>query len=288
MNKFINLNHSRIAYSCVGSGPDVLFVHGWPVDSKTYRYVVPELSKHFTCHLFDLPGAGETIWTKQTPISLEGHCETLCELVDALGLKQYALVAHDSGGVFARYLAANDPDRVQGMVLSNTDIPGHHPANVAKLVSSAKLPGFQMLLRLLLNNKAFRVSHYFGKGMFYDLDKFEGEFGDLYIRPLARNRQTLNGQMQLIHGWDWALLDNLTCLHRQIKAPVQLIWGRNDVIFPLKYARSMVDEFGGSVELQVVRNSRLYVQEEQPEAFLQHALPFLQTCFSAAFHPQSV
>lgn len=276
---FIDLNHTRIAYKKVGQGPDVVFVHGWPVDSKTYRYVLPELSKYFTCHLFDLPGAGESIWSRQTPISLEGHCKTLQEIVAQLDLNEYALVAHDSGGVFARYLAANDASRVTGLVLSNTDLADHHPANVARLVQLANLPGFSALFRILLRFKAFRLSGSFGKGMFYDLEKFEGEFGDLYIRPLAYDRQALKGQMQLIYGWDWAFLDELTHLHKKIKAPVQLIWGREDVIFPLKQARTMQKEFAGHVELHVVKGSRLYVQEEQPDAFLHHALPFLHHCF---------
>ncbi|MFK7805344.1 MAG: alpha/beta fold hydrolase [Anaerolineae bacterium] len=279
MTNFIDLKHSRIAHKAVGNGPDLVFVHGWPLDSRTYRHIVPELSKHFTCHLIDLPGVGETIWDDQTPIGIEAHCHTLREVVDALNLSSYALVAHDSGGVFARHLAANDPDRVRGLVLSNTDIPRHYSPTLKLLVNSAKLPGASFLMRLLLRIRLFRLSKYFGKGMFYDLEQFEGEFGDLYIRPLYQDKKVLNGQMQLIYGWDWDFLDQLTEIHGRIKAPVQLIWGANDVIFPLNKGRPMANEFGAGAEFKVIKKSRLYVQEEQPEAFLQHALPFLQSCF---------
>ena len=279
MTNFIDLKHSRIAHTAVGSGPDLVFVHGWPLDSRTYRHVIPELSKHFTCHLIDLPGVGETVWNKQTPISIEAHCHTLREVVDALNLSSYALVAHDSGGMFARHLAAHDPDRVRGLVLSNTDIPGYHSPTLKLLVNSAGLPGVSVLMRLLIRNQMFRLSKYFGKGMYYDLDQFEGEFGDLYIRPLYQDKEVLNGQMQLIYGWNWDFIDDLTAIHSQIKAPVQLIWGENDVIFPLKEARPMVNEFGSGAELKVVKESCLYVHEEQPEQFVEHALPFLQSCF---------
>ena len=147
-------------------------------------------------------------------------------------------------------------------MLSNTDVPDHHPANVKLLVNASRIPGARFLLGMLLRLPAFRLSNFFGKGIFYDLEKFEGEFGDLFIRPLYREQKVLKGQMQLINSWDWAFLDNLAEIHEQISAPVQLIWGRNDVIFPLKLGKQMMADFGGDVELKVIKNSRLYVQEE--------------------------
>ncbi|MEM8863224.1 MAG: alpha/beta hydrolase [Chloroflexota bacterium] len=279
MTNFIDLKYSSIAHTKVGSGPDLVFVHGWPVDSRTYRYVVPELSKHFTCHLIDLPGAGKTIWNQQTPISLKGHCETLHQIIEALNLDSYALVAHDSGGVFARYMGANDQSKVRGMILSNTDIPRYYSPTLKLLVNSAKLPGYNWLMRTLLRFPAFRLSKYFGRGMFYDLKKFEGEFGDFYIRPLYQDKKVLTGKLQLIYTWNWDFLDDLTSIHARIKAPIQFIWGKNDVIFPLTKGREMLSEFNTKTDFKVIKRSRLYVQEEQPEQFVQHALPFLKNCF---------
>ena len=46
------------AYRRVGVGPDVLFVHGWPVSGATFRTLLPHLVDHVTCHVVDLPGAG--------------------------------------------------------------------------------------------------------------------------------------------------------------------------------------------------------------------------------------
>ena len=279
MTHFIDLPTARIAYRSVGNGPDLVFVHGWPVDSETYRYLIPALSKQFTCHLFDLPGAGKTIWNEQTDISLSGHCETLQQVVDHLNLSAYALFAQDSGGVFARHLAAIRPDHVRGMVLCNTDIPKIYASSLKMLITSAKIPGYSKLMPALLRYKAFRLSGLFGQTMFYDLDKFEADFGDRYIQPLYENPAVFAGQMALIRNWEWSFLDGLTQIHRQISAPVQLIWGREDVIFPLKHAQKMVDELGGQTELHVINNSRLYVHEEQPAQVLQVAQPFLQSCF---------
>ena len=38
----------EVAYRTVGTGPDVLFVHGWPVSGATYRTLLPHLVDHVT------------------------------------------------------------------------------------------------------------------------------------------------------------------------------------------------------------------------------------------------
>ena len=38
----------------------MLFVHGWPVSGATFRRLLPHLTEHVTCHLLDLPGAGDS------------------------------------------------------------------------------------------------------------------------------------------------------------------------------------------------------------------------------------
>ena len=57
-DRYLDVGAGEAAYRCVGTGPDVLFVHGWPVSSATFRKLLPHLVDHVTCHVIDLPGAG--------------------------------------------------------------------------------------------------------------------------------------------------------------------------------------------------------------------------------------
>ena len=75
----------------------------------------------------DLPGLGETLWTEATDFMFAAQADTLRSFVDAFGLLQYAIVAHDTGGTIARRLAVIDGHRVNRMVLIGTEIPGHRP-----------------------------------------------------------------------------------------------------------------------------------------------------------------
>ena len=122
--ELVDVGHSRLAYRRVGRGPDLLLVHGWPLTMATYRRLLPTLAEQFTCHLVDLPGAGFTEISERTPISMHDHCDTLERAIEVIGLDRYALLAHDSGGFFARAVAARHGDRVTGIVLGNTETPG--------------------------------------------------------------------------------------------------------------------------------------------------------------------
>ena len=67
----------EVAYRRVGTGPDVLFVHGWPVSSATFRTLLPHLTDHVTCHLIDLPGAGSSRFTADTPLTIDNHIHSV-------------------------------------------------------------------------------------------------------------------------------------------------------------------------------------------------------------------
>ncbi|MGH3584380.1 MAG: alpha/beta fold hydrolase, partial [Mycobacterium sp.] len=58
--RFLDVGAGEVAYRTIGTGPDVLFVHGWPVSSATFRTLLPYLVDHVSCHLIDLPGAGSS------------------------------------------------------------------------------------------------------------------------------------------------------------------------------------------------------------------------------------
>src|SRR5262245_65264345 len=85
-HEYVAVSHGRLAYWRFGRGPDVVFVHGWPLHSATFRGIVPALARSFTLHLLDLPGTGHSEW--DGPIDLASHAVTLRSAIDALGLRQ--------------------------------------------------------------------------------------------------------------------------------------------------------------------------------------------------------
>ena len=82
---FVDIGHSQLAYWQYGQGPDLVLVHGWPLHSATYRYLLPHLSRHYRCHLFDLPGTGQTRTGASAPFGIHAHGESLMKAIRAKG-----------------------------------------------------------------------------------------------------------------------------------------------------------------------------------------------------------
>jgi haloalkane dehalogenase len=273
-HQFLDVGHSRLAYWKFGGGPDLVFVHGWPLHAATFRRVLPYLADGFTCHLLDLPGTGQTQSDAGAPIDLMAHAATVRTAIDLLGLRSYALVAHDSGGFIARVVAAGDP-RARGLVLGNTEIPGYMPPLVAMYAMMVKLPGGSRLLRLLMRSRWIRESALGFRGCFRDMAALGGAFHDFFVAPLLADGPGAEGQMQLLRTLRKEDFEQLRDVHGRIRVPVLLIWGDDDPFFPLDRARPMLGQFGGEARLDVIQGAKLFVHEDHPGEFAGLARPFL-------------
>ena len=275
-DRIVDAGHEKLAYWRLGKGPDVVMVHGWPLDSRTFRNIAPALAERFTVHLFDLPGIRSS--TQNQTASFDGHTRALRAAIDTLGLDSYALVAHDSGGVFARMLAASDHPRVRGLVLEGSEIPGHRPPLFETYVKLSRLPGFDTILLTVLKSSTMRRSRFGFGGCFTEPGYVDGEFYDLFLAPMLSDRRKGEGHLALMRAVDFDEVDRLRDLHGSIRAPVLCVWGTDDPFFPIEKARAMLPQFVNA-SLVEIPGAKLFAHEDHPKAFLQHAMPFLDRCF---------
>ena len=73
--EFIDIGSVNMAYQKIGSGPPVIFLHGWPFNSSSYRKIIPYLEQHLTCYTIDSAGLGNSIWTDKTDFSFPGQAK---------------------------------------------------------------------------------------------------------------------------------------------------------------------------------------------------------------------
>ena len=64
---------------------------------------------------------------------------------------------------------------------------------------------------------------------------------------------------------------------REIRCPVLLLWGEDDVTFPVALAEPMAAQFGGPTTFVRIPHASLMPHEERPEAVLASLLPFLES-----------
>jgi pimeloyl-ACP methyl ester carboxylesterase len=269
---FIQLSDGKLAYWRTGRGPDVVFVHGWPLHAATFRHVAPALAQQFTLHFFDLPGCGKTEWRGRH--GLEANAAAVRAAVDKLKLARYALVGHDSGGASARFIAAADA-RVEALVLGNTEIPFHRAWLVEFYAWAARRPWLAALIFSTLRWSWLRRSPLAFGGLFTDAAYIDGEFGELFVRPLLTDRDVARQQMQLLLTLDQGVIDALPAVHARIQAPVLCIWGPHDPFFPLAKARAMLPQFAGGATLVEITDAKLLAHEDHADEFVAAAAPFL-------------
>ena len=114
----LDLPSGNVSYIDEGDGPTLLFIHAglW---SFIWRDTIVRLQKDFRTIAIDFPGSGLAA-ASDTEMSIPGLSTVLAEFVAELDLSDVTLVAHDLGGPVALGAAADDPDRYQALVLTNT------------------------------------------------------------------------------------------------------------------------------------------------------------------------
>ena len=263
----------ELAYRRVGDGPDVLFVHGWPVSGGTFRGLLPYLADEVTCHVIDLPGAGWSRFSPDAPLSVEGHITAVRTAVDLLGLDQVAVVGHDSGGLIARHAMAGDP-RLRAMGLIDTEQSQGLSWLFKAFLAARHLPAFGAGFAWALGQRRIRRSDLVLGGAFADKSLLDGEFDELFLAPLRTDRARRDAALKVLDSFSQDHVRALAGLHEQIKVPVQLVWGAGDPFFPVAWAREMAGTFADG-RIEVIEGARLFSHEEKPEAVAKALLPVL-------------
>jgi pimeloyl-ACP methyl ester carboxylesterase len=269
----LDVGAGEVAYRRVGSGPDVLFVHGWPVSSATFRTLLPHLTDHVTCHLIDLPGAGSSRFTADTPLSIDHHIHSVRRVIDLLELDDVAVVGHDSGGMIARHAVAGDT-RLRALGLIDTEQSTGLSWKFKTFIAGRHVPGFGAGLGWLAGQPRLRRNRLVLGDAFVDRALLDGEFDEFFLQPLHRSRVHRDAAIRLLRSFDHQHVRDLRALHQRIDVPVQLVWGEQDRFFPVEWAREMIADFAHA-ELEVIAGAGLFSHEERPVEVAQALLPVL-------------
>ncbi|MEI7619683.1 MAG: alpha/beta hydrolase [Actinomycetota bacterium] len=272
-DRFIDVGTGEVAYRRVGSGPDVLFVHGWPVSSATFRSLLPHLTDHVTCHLIDLPGAGSSRFTTDTPLTIENHIHSVRRVLEVLDLNNVAVVGHDSGGLIARHAVAGSP-RLRALGLLDTEQSTGLSWKFKSFIAGRRIPGFGAGLGWVAGQPRLRRNRLVLGDAFVDRSLLDGEFDEFFLKPLNQSPAHRNAAIQLLKSFDYQHVRDLREVHRRISVPVQLVWGEHDRFFPVNWAREMLADFADA-RLAVIKGAGLFAHEERPAEVAQALLPIL-------------
>ena len=115
----LRASQTQIAYQEQGSGPGVVLLHAFPLDSSMWRYQVGALADRFRVIAPDFPGFGGS--AVSAGLTMDSAADVVAELLDHLGMNERVVVGGVSmGGYAALAFARLYPQRVRALILADT------------------------------------------------------------------------------------------------------------------------------------------------------------------------
>lgn len=264
----ISLNGKSCHYQDVGEGYPLLFGHSYLWSSDMWKPQLEFLSKEYRCIAPDLWSHGKSEKITQ-PTTIAELSENAWQLMNLLGIREFAVIGLSVGGMWGGELALRHPESVKALVLMDTFL-GDEPLSTQQKYFS--------MLDIIESQKKFVTPL---------LDQ---------IVPLFFSPTTLSKNSLLVENFRNALatiseadIPGIVSLGRTIfsrsgslerlpslKQPTLILVGRDDIPRPPKEAREMADRLPNAV-LQIIDEAGHISNLEQPALVNAWLSNFLKT-----------
>jgi len=256
VDSVITEDGTRIHFKDWGTGPAVVFSHGWPLQGDAWEDQMIFLASHgYRVIAHDRRGHGLSSqpWGGN---DMDTYADDLATLLNALDIKEATLVGHSTGGgEVARYIGRHGSARVKKAVLVGAVPP--------QMVKSATNPG----------GLPMEVFDGIRAGVLADRSQF---FKDLtlpfygYNRPGAKVSEGVRDTFWA-QGMQCGIKNAYDCIKqfsevdftedlKKIDVPVLVVHGSDDQIVPIDAARK--------ASAKIIKNAKLGIYEGAP-----HGLP---------------
>jgi pimeloyl-ACP methyl ester carboxylesterase len=277
-SRFIDTGELRLHAVIGGDGPPLLLVHGWPQTWYAWRMVMPTLARDFQVVAVDQRGIGLSD-KPQDGYDTGTLAGDLAALMDVLGHQRFAMYGTDVGMPIAYALAADHPERLERLVVSEAPLPGVTPSPPLFLPP----PLNARLWHLAFNQLPAEVNEALVRGreaIFFGAE-FDASAGasklpedavKYYIDTLAADPDALRGSFGFYRAIPTTSAQNQQRKERRLTLPVLGIGG----------AESSGDMVGATMELVaddvqtlVLPDCGHWVAEQAPEELLAALTTFL-------------
>lgn len=262
-----------------GSGPPVLFLHGFPEYWISWRHQMEALSAAgYRCVALDMRGYNDsgrpTDWKDY---ALPLLVNDVAEVVRALGGRAH-VVAHDWGGIVGYAFAGRYPQLVDRLVILNAPHVGVYrrkaflPPQIFKswYVGLFGLPGHVAESALSANDFAW-VRRVFRK-MPWKKDAFSPGQIEEYVRAL-KEPNALTAALNYYRAGLW-LPDGLTIAAKaHISAPTKVLWGTHDAALDVSLLKGL-PEFVPNLTVSQCSEAGHFLQNEVPGFVNEELLKF--------------
>jgi pimeloyl-ACP methyl ester carboxylesterase len=278
----IAVHGHRVFYRAAGSGPVVVLVHGITSTSATWENVIPYLAEHFTIIAPDLIGHGESA-KPRGDYSLGAYASGVRDLMIALGQERATVVGHSLGGGIAMQLAYQFPERCERLVLVDSGGLGHEISHILRVAS---LPGTELLLPLLVNDRVLGVGQATGRLLGRMGLRVHTDLGEVLRGHASLNdgeaRSAFLHTLRTIVDVRGQRVDASDRIHLASQLPFLIVWGERDPIIPVAHAHAAHALVPGS-RLEIFPDAGHFPHLDDPLRFVRLLLEFIGSTEPAQF-----
>ena len=276
-SRYVDTGEVRLHAVTGGQGPPLLLVHGWPQTWYAWRMVMPALARDFCVVAVDQRGIGLSD-KPQDGYDTAALANDLVALMEALGHRRFALYGTDVGMPIAYALAADHPDRVDRLAVSEAPLPGISPSPPLFLP-----PGLNERLWHLAFNQLPKVNEQLVTGredIFFGAEfdasagtkKLPSDAVRYYIDTLASDPDHLRGSFGFYRAIPTSTQQNAQRKTRRLTLPVLAIGGEESTGEGVGNTMKLVAD---DVQSVVLTGSGHWVAEQAPEQLLAALTTFL-------------
>jgi N-formylmaleamate deformylase len=199
-----------------GKGKPVVIVPGITSPAVTWGFVAERFGRHFDTYVLDVRGRGLSEASDALDYSLDACAADVAAFVEALGLKQFALVGHSMGARHGIRMASRFDTGLERMVLVDPPVsgPGRRPY-------PAKLPWYVDSIRLMKKGDSFEA-----------LRSFSPTWTDEQLRLRSEWLHTCD-ERAIVASYNGFHEDDIHADLPRIKVPtLMMVAGKGGVVLP--------------------------------------------------------
>jgi len=253
----VDTGEVKIYYEEKGSGPPIVFLHGFTLDRRMWRRQVEYFADDYRVIVYDSRGHGKSS-CPETGYSRADLVRDLHDFSQKMGLDKFHVVGLSMGGATALGYAIDFPETLLSLTLVDTAAGGYRPPPRYRDVRDiARQKGVEEARRRWMKSALFYFINR-DKDLYAELKEIiEGHCGHLWLDP-KRGQYDVRDDVALAH---------------KIEIPTMIFVGEKDRFF-IPLACLLHDKIDGS-ELEVIPDVGHMLNMEAPRRFNNRLKQFL-------------
>lgn len=242
---FLELPGLRLRVLSIGTGPDVVLLHGVSLAAAAWLPLLPSLAG-YRVHLLELPGHGLSGPSTYRPEDLRAtSVQLIDDVLDAMELDAVPVVGHSLGAMFALWYASEKPGRIASLIAIGDPAVALPGVTVRMPLSVMTVRGIgPLFLRAPTPRPLYR--YFLGRGMGPAAAAAAPRPLLEALRLSARRPENASTVASLMHALNHFRRPRTASVMtadelRRITTPTMFIWGEDDLYLAPTQARPSID-----------------------------------------------